>query len=44
MKFLVFILLLLYIVSPVDFVPAVPVDDIIVTIGTAAYLLTPKND
>ena len=43
MKFLVFILLLLYIVSPIDFVPAVPIDDIVVTIGTAAYLLTPKD-
>lgn len=43
MKFLVFILLLLYIVSPVDAIPAVPIDDIIVTVGTTAYMLTPKE-
>jgi hypothetical protein len=40
MKALVLILSLLYIISPVDFVPAIPIDDILVTLGTAAYLLT----
>ena len=43
MKFLVFILLLIYIVSPIDAMPAVPIDDIVVTVGGAAYLLTPKD-
>ncbi len=44
MKFFVFILMLIYIFSPVDLAPGLPVDDIIVTIGSTAYLLTPKND
>lgn len=43
MKFLVIILMLLYIVSPIDVMPAVPVDDIVVTVGGAAYLLAPKD-
>ena len=43
MKFLVFILLLIYIVSPIDAMPAVPIDDIVVTVGGATYLLTPKD-
>ena len=43
MKFLLFILMLCYIASPVDLMPAVPIDDIVVTVGTAAYILTPKD-
>lgn len=43
MKFLIFILMLMYIVSPIDLVPAVPVDDIVVTVGSVAYLLAPKD-
>ena len=44
MKFLIFLLMLCYIVSPVDLVPAVPVDDIVVMIAGTSYLLTPKED
>ena len=40
---LVTLMIILYIVSPVDAIPAVPIDDILVTIGTTAYMLTPKE-
>ena len=44
MKFLVLIAVLLYLVSPIDLAPGIPVDDIIVTIGSASYLLVPKDN
>ena len=44
MKFLVFLFVLFYLISPVDAMPGVPVDDILVTIGSTVYMLTPKND
>ena len=43
MKFLAFILLLLYIISPVDFMPGIPIDDILIAIGAAAFLLKPSD-
>ena len=43
MKALIFILMIIYLVSPIDVAPGIPVDDIIVTIGSASYLLTPKD-
>lgn len=44
MKFLVFLFMLIYLVSPIDVAPGIPVDDILVTIGSTAYMLTPKTD
>lgn len=44
MKFLIFIFMLIYLVSPIDVAPGIPVDDIIVTIGSVSYLLVPKKD
>ena len=44
MKFLIFIFMLVYLVSPIDVAPGIPVDDIIVMIGSASYLLFPKED
>ena len=43
MKALILILTLIYLASPIDFAPGVPIDDVIVTIGSASYLLTPKD-
>lgn len=43
MKALICIIALLYLVSPLDLAPGIPVDDIVVTIGSAAYALTPKD-
>lgn len=43
MKFLVFILLLVYIISPIDFVPGIPLDDILIAIGAASFLLKSNN-
>lgn len=44
MKFLIFIFMLVYLVSPIDVAPGIPVDDIIVMIGSDSYLLVPKED
>ena len=44
MKFIIILLMLIYIISPIDVAPAVPVDDIIVTIAGATYLLIPKDE
>jgi len=41
MKAFVIIFMLLYLISPVDVAPGIPIDDIIVSIGSASYLLTP---
>ena len=38
------IFVIAYIVSPIDIAPAIPVDDIVVAIGGASYVLIPKND
>lgn len=43
MKFVVILLALIYICSPIDVAPGIPVDDIVVTIGSVAYILTPKD-
>ena len=43
MKFLIFFLMLLYMVSPIDAMPTVPIDDIVVMVGSTAYLLKPKD-
>ena len=43
MKFLVFALLLVYIISPIDFIPGIPIDDILVAIGAVSFLLK-SND
>ncbi len=43
MKFLIIFFALLYFISPIDVAPGVPIDDVIVTIGSASYLLTPKD-
>lgn len=40
MKIAVLILALIYIISPIDIVSGVPVDDIVVALGSAAYALT----
>ena len=42
-KLFVAILVIAYIVSPIDIAPAIPVDDIVVAIGGASYVLIPKN-
>ena len=39
MKFLIFIFMLVYLVSPIDVAPGIPVDDIIVMIGSASVLI-----
>ena len=44
MKFLIFLFMLIYLVSPIDVAPGISVDDIIVTLGSAAYMLTPKEE
>ena len=44
MKFLIFLFMLIYLVSPIDVAPGIPVDDIIVTIGSTVYMLTPKEE
>lgn len=44
MKFLIFLFMLIYLVSPIDVAPGIPVDDIVVTVGSMAYMLTPKED
>ena len=44
LKVFVAILVIAYIVSPIDIAPGIPVDDIVVAIGGASYVLIPKND
>ena len=43
MKLWVFILLLVYILSPVDLLPGIPIDDVLAAIGAAAFLLAPRD-
>lgn len=43
MKFLVFVLIMLYVLSPIDVLPAVPVDDIVVLVAGVPYLLVPQE-
>ncbi len=38
MQYLLAILTLVYILSPIDLIPGIPADDIIAAIGAAAYL------
>ena len=44
MKFLVCLLMLIYVISPIDIMPGVPLDDLIAAVGTIAYLLKPKKE
>lgn len=43
MKVLAFLLILVYIVSPVDILPGIPLDDIILAIGGVSALFKNKD-